>query len=118
MHPKCRSLEALRDRCVAVSLDSGTQHQQQTISQKGEVAPGTQDPGSLGYPPVRIAPDRRAILADREVEGLVRERCVLRISQVQWELDSVFRLKFSGGCELIRGIVNGHGLCSSPRHPC
>ena len=57
-------------------------------------------------PGVGVAPQRRAVLGDGEVEARVRQRHVLGRGVVQREREAVLRLHRAGGLELLRGEVD------------
>ena len=60
------------------SSSSGTQRiTSMRVRHEHESAAGPQQPVRLGHPGVRIAPDARAVLGDREVEARVRQRHAL-----------------------------------------
>ena len=80
-------------------------------------APGSEQPGGLRYPPVRIRPQAGAVLADREVEAGVRERRGLRVAEMDGELDAELPLEAPGALELGRRVVDPDRAGAATRQP-
>src|SRR5206468_7682688 len=64
-------------RLHRAALGGRTQHGERRVAQEHEQAARPQQPRRLGDPLVGIAPDRRAVLREREVERGVRETRLL-----------------------------------------
>ena len=87
------------------------------VAEEPQPTAGAQEPKRLGDPEVRVAPDARAVLRDREVEALVRKRNVLGARLDQWEVEPELDLAASGGLELGRRHVDADGAGATLRKP-
>ena len=58
------------------------------VAQEDELAARPEQPRRLRDPAVGVAPDRRAVLGERDVERRIRQRHVLRVRLEQRELDA------------------------------
>jgi len=90
---------------------------QQRVGEEDQPAAGAQQARRLGDPGVRVAPERRAVLGDREIEARVSERHVLGAGVDQRELEAVLRLHLARGGELVLGDVHAHRPRPGPRQP-
>ena len=84
MHAEVIALQLLARRQVLVGR---RQHREVRTAEEHQRAAGAKDPRRLGDPPVGIAPDRGAVLRDREVEAPVAERRPLGVGVDQWEAE-------------------------------
>jgi len=89
------------------------------VAEKHEVAAGPQQPVHLADPGGRFTPDRRAALADREVERTVRLGDRLRIAMHPCDVvESMPLAEAPGRGQLGVGVVDRvHGRAAPP-HPC
>ena len=74
--------------------------------------PPGRNAGGLGDPPVRVAPDRGPVLADREVEALVGERRTLGVCVHEREVQPELLLERPGRRELARRVVETDHACA------
>ena len=78
---------------------------------------GPQQPVRLGDPHVRVAPDRRAVLRDREVERAVGVRDRLGVAVDERQRDTVLGGEAAGGRQLARRVVDADHAGAASRHP-
>src|SRR3954469_18863486 len=78
VHAEERPLQALRRRKIFIA-HWRRQHQEERVAEEVEPAAGTEDPGRLRDPEVGIAPDRRPVFADGEVEAFICKRSLLGV---------------------------------------
>ena len=107
--------EELRPRRLFVILRA--QHEQQAVAEEDQLRARAQDPGHLRDPLVRIGPDGRAVLADRQIEGVVRKREELGGRTDQREVCSELALELDCDLELARGGVERHRCPTPPGEP-
>jgi len=117
VHAEEGPLQALAGRRDVVGVGWGGQHHQEAVAQEVQAATGAQQACRFWKPLVGITPDRRAVLADGEVEAGVRKRGGLGVPQVERERDAELDLKFPRGFQLLRGVIDPHRASAPPRQP-
>ena len=78
---------------------------------------GTQEPRRLGDPRLGIAPQARAVLRDRDVEGVVGQRHRLGAALDEREVEAVLGLQRARRGELLRSDVDADRARSAARQP-
>jgi len=88
------------------------------VTEEHQAPARPQEPMRLGNPQVRVAPDRCAVLADREVERGVglRHRFGVAVHPLD-VVDAVFDSEPAGGGELFGRVVDGVHPRASSLHP-
>src|SRR5207248_6816765 len=99
VHPEVVADELLPSRAVDLEIGHG-EHQQHAVGQKDQLAARAQYTSGLGNPPVGIAPEAGAVLADREIEARRCEGDRFRIGVNQRELDPELALEAQCGRQL------------------
>ena len=87
------------------------------VAHEDEPPVRAQQPRRLRNPAVGIAPDRGAVLGEREVEARVRQRRLLRVRLDEREVEPVLRLHRPRDLELARRQVDGHRPRPEPGEP-
>ena len=85
------------------ALEVRAENRERRVAQEDELAAGSKQARGLGDPLVRVAPDRRAVLGDDDVERRVRERDLLGVRLEERELDPGLALHLPRGLELRGG---------------
>ena len=114
--PKCAADEAVLGRHLLVRR---AEHEERGVPQEDEPAARAQQARGLGDPAVRVAPDRGAVLADREVERGVREGDRLRARLEEREDEAVLPLQRPRRLQLGRRDVDADrvGRRGGPARP-
>ena len=83
VHPALRPLEARRH----LAFVRHAQHRERRVAEEYKLPASSQQPRGFGDPLVRIAPDRRAVLGDREIERPAgqRDRLGVRFDELDVE---------------------------------
>ena len=114
MHAEMIPLQLLGRRQILVRR---RQHREIRTTEEHQLPTRAQDPRRLGDPTVGIAPDRGAVLRDRQVEAPVTERRPLGVGVDQWEADPELVLEHPSGRELPRGVVEPDRAGAATREP-
>ena len=91
------------------ALVGRAEDRQRAVAEEPEPPARAKEPMRLGNPAIRIAPDARPVLGDREIEALRGQRNVLRTRLDEWELDPELLLASAGRLELSRRHVDPDG---------
>src|SRR5690554_771273 len=114
VHPEVRPDQPV-SQCAAIKWRADVGHG--VVSQEDEPAAAPEQAVCLGNPQVRIAPDGRAVLADREVEAAVVERSLLGVAVMQLKIDFVLGRQARGCEQLLLGVVDAGDGGTAPCHP-
>ena len=117
MHPEVWAFKPLADGRLVVGAVGCTEQRQQAVDEEDQLTAWSENPGRLGDPGVGIAPDARAVLADREIKGGVGIGRLLGVAEVQREVQTMFRLESPRGRELIGGVVDPGRSRPAPGEP-
>ena len=115
MHPEVRPPHPVLGGNAVLVRDA--QHHDHAVAEEDELSAGTQESGRFGDPSIRIAPDRRAVLADDEIAARVAQRHLLagaadeRIRHVELALEQL-RTR-----ELVRCRVDADRTAAESRDP-
>ncbi len=93
------------------------EHPHVRVAEEYEAAAGSQDPPRLGDPGVGVAPDRRAVFGDGEVEARVAEGRPLGVRVDQGEAHVELALQPARRRELSARVVEPHGAGAAAREP-
>ena len=103
VEPELRAREALGRH---LGVGRGAEHDQRRVGQEDEPAARAQQPRRLRDPALRLAPQARAVLREREVEARVGQRDRFGVRLDQRELDAVLRLHRARRGELALRLVD------------
>ena len=106
-----------RSAAGSPSVSRAAHDRQRRVDEEHEPPARAQQPRRLGDPLVRIAPDARAVLGDREVEARVVKRRLLGVAVHERELDPELLLQGARGGELALGVVDPDGASAAPGQP-
>src|ERR1039458_219403 len=84
VHAEVVAPEVRPRRYLGVGIGHG-EHEQRAVAEEDQPSPGSEQPGCLGDPAIRVTPDRRAVLADRAVEAGIGARRRFGAAPDQWE---------------------------------
>ena len=87
------------------------------VAEEREAPARAEEARRLRDPAVGIAPDRRAVLADGEVEAGVGEGGALGVAQMEGELEAELPLQATRRLELGRRVVDADGMRPASRQP-
>ena len=113
VHPELRPLQLLGD----LTLVGRAQDRQRRVDEEDEVAARPQQASGLGDPTLGLAPDRGAVLGERQVERRVWQGHVLGASLDERELDPKLLLALTCRRKLRRSDVDANRTRSAPRQP-
>src|SRR5205814_3209659 len=106
VHPELGPLQRLGGRLVVVRR---AEDHERRVAEEDELAAGAQESRRLRDPLVRVGPDRRPVLGDREIERRVRQRYVLAERLDELEPETELLVAAPGRLELRRrGIDADH----------
>ena len=89
------------------------EHGQRRVPHEHELTPRPQQPGRFGDPAIGVAPDRRPVLRDREVERGVGQRDGLRAGLDQLQPEGPLLVEPACGLELRRSDVDADDTAST-----
>src|SRR5436190_1840002 len=115
VHAEVRPEQPVRGGQVVLVGDR--EHDHHRVDQEDQLAARAQQPGRLGDPGVRVAPDAGAVLADGQVEAGVGERRPLGIRVEEREPQPEALLQLARGRQLRRRVVQGHRPGAAARQP-
>ena len=112
--PELRTLERLPGGLLAVGR---AEDGHDRVAHEDQATARPQQPVGLRDPEPGVAPDRRAVLRERQVEGLVAERHRLGARVDERELHAVLALELPRGVELRLGDVEAQRPRAHPGKP-
>jgi len=87
------------------------------VDEEDELAAGAQQAGGLRDPEVGVAPDARAVLGDRDVEGFVGVGDLLGVAVEEREVEAELLLVAAGGGELGFAVVDANRAGAAAGEP-
>ena len=93
------------------------EHEQRRVAEEDQLPVGTEQPSGLRDPSIRVAPDRRAVFADRQIEARIGEWHGLCAGLDQREVQIVLVLERTRGGELVLGDVDADRPSASSGKP-
>src|SRR4029078_6832704 len=115
LHPAEAALRPQERPAGRRPLLGRAEDRERRVAEEPEASSGPEQAVCLGQPAVRVAPDARAVLRDREVEALRRERGVLRARLEEREHEAGLLLTASRGGELGGRDVDADRPPAAPR---
>ena len=89
----------------------------EAVDEEDQLPAWSENPGRLGDPAVGIAPDARAVLADREVKAASGKGVCSALPRCSGKRQPMLRLEPPRGRELIRGVVDPGRSRPAPGEP-
>ena len=115
MHAPLRAQQSIA-RNVGVEITEA-EDGEHGVDEEDQLAARAQDAGRFRDPRVRVAPDARAVLGDREAKAVVSERRLLGVPVMQRERNAVLGLESTCGRELRLRVVDANRARTAPRQP-